>query len=303
MLDLTALQRIYETYKEKYTLTVREFEISGRPFHWNSERYLMGVVNLSPDSWYRESVCLSTEHALARCKILQAQGATIVDIGAESTLLHASRADELLQKSRLIPVIKEAVRDGLLISVETYNTEVARAAFEAGARVLNLTGNFDNTDIFRVVADSAGALILCYIQGRTVRDVSDFNFSDDIVGDMREYFARVSDLALRLGVTRIILDPGLGFYYKNLTDSSRRVRHQMEVFLQTYRLKDLGWPLCHALPHAFEYFREEVRVAEPFFAQLALLGGTHLLRTHEVPRVAAVLRTYQCFTDDKQHYH
>ena len=63
----------------------------------------------------------------------------------------------------------------------------------------------------------------------------------------------------------------------------------MRVFLNTFRLRDLGWPVCHALPHAFEYFREEVRCAEPFFAIMAALGKTDLFRTHEVPRVRAVL--------------
>ena len=67
----------------------------------------MGVVNLSPDSWYRESVCLSAEAAMRRGKVLAAQGADIVDIGAESTLAHAARADDAAQKSKLIPVIKE----------------------------------------------------------------------------------------------------------------------------------------------------------------------------------------------------
>ena len=65
----------------------------------------------------------------------------------------------------------------------------------------------------------------------------------------------------------------------------------MKVFLNTFRLRQLGWPVCHALPHAFEYFGEEVRTAESFFAVLAALGKTSLFRTHEVPKVRAVLET------------
>ncbi len=292
MLNLKKLTEIYERYREFYDAQVQEFNIAGKKFAWNTERYVMGVVNLSPDSWYRESVCLSTQHAVERCRVLTAQGASIVDIGAESTILNAVRADTDLQNSRLLPVIREAASQGITISVETYNHSVAEMAFAAGARVLNLTGNVTDPAIFRPVSEHHGAVILCYVQGRTVRDVADYRFSEDIVGDMLEYFARSIDVAAAAGVTRILLDPGLGFYYKNLQDSSRRVRHQMEVFLQTFRLKKLGWPLCHALPHAFEYFREEVTTAEAFFAQLALLGGTHLLRTHEVPRVSAVMRAY-----------
>ena len=111
----------------------------------------------------------------------------------------------------------------------------------------------------------------------------------------REYFARQIDLATRAGVARIFIDPGMGFYYRNLQDSAVRVRHQMTIFLNTFRLRALGFPVCHALPHAFEFFREEVRCAEPFFAVLAALGKTDLFRTHEVPRTKAVLDALQVF--------
>ncbi len=112
---------------------------------------------------------------------------------------------------------------------------------------------------------------------------------------LRDFFARQIELAQHCGVEKIFLDPGLGFYYRNLQDSAVRVRHQMNVFLNTFRLRELGFPVCHALPHAFEFFREEVRCAEPFFAVLAALGKTDLFRTHEVPRIKAVLDTLKVF--------
>jgi dihydropteroate synthase len=67
----------------------------------------------------------------------------------------------------------------------------------------------------------------------------------------------------------------------------------MHVFLNSFRLRALGWPVCQALPHAFECFEDEVRVAEPFFAALALLGQSSLLRTHEIAKVRGVLRTME----------
>jgi dihydropteroate synthase len=67
------------------------------------------------------------------------------------------------------------------------------------------------------------------------------------------------------------------------------------VFLNTFRLRTLGFPICNALPHAFEYFREEVRCAEPFFAVLAAIGKTDLFRTHEVARTRGVLETLKVF--------
>lgn len=86
----------------------------------------MGVVNLSADSWYRESVCLSAEAAIRRALVLQEQGADIIDIGAESTLAHAVRADEDLHKSKLLPVLSGLADLRIPISVETYNLAVAR---------------------------------------------------------------------------------------------------------------------------------------------------------------------------------
>jgi len=124
-----------------------------------------------------------------------------------------------------------------------------------------------------------------------VREVGDFDFRADTVAMMYDYFGRQIDLATRLGVKKIIIDPGLGFYYRNLQDSAVRVGHQMSTFLNTFRLRTLGFPVCHALPHAFEYFGDEVRCAELFFAVLASLGRTDLFRTHEVPRVKAGLDT------------
>jgi len=128
-----------------------------------------------------------------------------------------------------------------------------------------------------------------------VREVGDFNLAGDTTAMMYEYFARQIDMATRHGVTRIFIDPGLGFYYRNLRDSAERVRHQMRTFLNTFRLRTLGFPTCQALPHAFEYFGEEVRCAEPFFAVLAALGKTDLLRTHEVRRTRAVLETLNVY--------
>jgi dihydropteroate synthase len=291
MLSLEQLAGLLESHREAASAQVREFSIGGQFFAFNSAPAIMGVINLSPDSWYRESVCLSAERAIARGRVLHAQGAQIVDVGAESTRAHAARLDEPAQKSKLMPVVRALAADGLLVSVETYQAQVARACLEAGAKVVNLTGTQEAAEIFRLAAAHEAAVILCFVQGPNVREVGDFDLGGDVVGRMRDYFSALADQAVQNGVERILLDPGLGFYYRNLQDSAVRVRHQMMTFLQTFRLRDLGFPVCHALPHAFEYFGEDVRCAEPFFAVLAALGKTDLFRTHEVPRVRAVLDT------------
>ena len=295
MLKLEHLSELDEKNRAAASARVREFSIGGRKFNFNSQPVIMGVVNLSPDSWYRESVCLTTVAAVQRGKVLAAQGAQIIDVGAESTLAHAARVGGAAQKSKLLPVIKGLRAAKILVSVETYSPAVTRASLEAGANILNLTGTAASREIFRMVAAHDAAVIICYVAGKNVREVGDFDLSADPVPMLREFFARQIELANKCGVEKIFLDPGLGFYYRNLQDSAVRVRHQMNVFLNTFRLRTLGFPVCHALPHAFEFFGEEVRCAEPFFAVLAALCKTDLFRTHEVPRIKAVLETMKIY--------
>ena len=295
MLNLEQLSELLEKNRAAATARVKEFSISGKQFHFNSAPAIMGVVNLSADSWYRESVCLTTDSAIQRGRVLHDQGADIVDLGAESTLAQAARAGDAAQQSKLLPVIENLRAANILVSVETYQPAVTRACFDAGANVLNLTGADQTDELFRMVAAHDAAVIICYVQGKNVREVGDFDFSADPIGMMRDYFSRQIEIAQRNGVEKILLDPGLGFYYRNLQDSAVRVRHQMNIFLNTFRLRALGFPICHALPHAFEYFGEEVRCAEPFFAVLAALGKTDLFRTHEVPRIKGVLETMKVF--------
>ena len=295
MLSLAQLAELLEQNRAAAAARVAKFSIGGRKFDFNSSPAIMGVVNLSADSWYRESVCLSVESAVQRGKIQAAQGAQIIDVGAESTLAHAARVGNAAQKSKLVPVIKNLRAEKILVSVETYSSAVTRASLEAGANVLNLTGTTASKEIFKMVAAHDAAVIICYVAGRNVREVGDFDLTADPIPMLREFFTRQIELAQSCGVEKILIDPGLGFYYKNLQDSAVRVRHQMNIFLNTFRLRELGFPVCHALPHAFEFFGDEVRCAEPFFAVLAALGKTDLFRTHEVPRIKAVLDTLKVF--------
>lgn len=294
MLRIEYLSELHARHREDLNARVAEFSIAGKPFPSNSNPAIMGVVNLSPDSWYRESVCLTTESAVRRARVLHEQGASIIDLGAESTLAHAERVGPNTQAVRLLPVLRELSSAGILTSIETYQADVARACLSAGANVLNLTG-IAEPDLFRIAADHNAAIILCFVQGKNVREVRDLELGEDPIGTLRAFFEEQIEKATQAGVTRIFLDPGLGFYYRNLQDSKKRVQHQMNTFLNTFRLRSLGWPICHALPHAFETFGSDVRCAEPFFTVLAALGRTDLFRTHEVSRVRAVLDTLELF--------
>lgn len=282
-----------EAASRRHDVTLPSFSVGAQRFDWNRERALMGVVNLSRDSWYRESVCVNVEMAARRARVLWAQGADLVDIGAESTLAHATRVGAEQQIARLSPLIRDLAQEGVAVSVETYENDVVEACLKAGAAVLNVTGYCDEERLFRLAAEYQAPMILCFVQGANVREVGDLDLGADPMAALYEYFARLSERAVRAGASQLFLDAGLGFYYRNLQDSADRVRFQTKVFLSSFRLRSLGFPVCHALPHAFEYFGEEVRVAEVYFATLAALGGASLFRTHEVPKVRGVLESME----------
>ena len=295
MLTLEALAALVEEHREALSHPVASFTIGSEFFGGDSSPSLMGVVNRSADSWYRESVCLSTRDALERTQRLFAQGAAVVDIGGESSLPDAEHVQADQQKDILLPVVRGIAERNRLISVETYHPEVAESCLKSGAGIINLTGSGESSEIYKQIALHQAGVIICFVQGENVREVGDLTLGSDPIPAMREFFGTEIERARSAGVERIFIDPGLGFYYRNLNDSEERVRHQMKVFLNTFRLRELGWPICHALPHAFEYFGEEVRTAESFFAVLAALGKTSLFRTHEVPKVRAVLETLKVY--------
>ena len=298
MLTLEWLSEVWERYGEEARRPAKRFAIGQNQLVADERPLLMGVINLSPQSWYRESVCLSREAAVRRGKVLVDQGADIVDVGGESTLSHADRVSSDAQIEAVVPIVRELANAGVNVSVETYSDQVALAVLDAGAAIINMTGIQHNEAIYRIAASYDSAVIVSYLQGENVRAVGDLKFAGDPFNDFREYFEIQIRIAANQSIKKLFLDPGMGFYYRNLQDGRRRVRYQMETLLQTFRLGSLGFPICHALPHAFDFFREEVRVAEPFFAVLAALGKTHLFRTHEVARVKSVLDTLQSFGSD-----
>jgi len=291
MLGLKDLAAIAAEHAVDLEAEVRPFDIAGQVAFPPAQPAIMGVINLSADSWYRQSICTSVQAAVERGGELRAQGAAIIDIGAESTLGQAQRVNATEQRQKLLPVIEQLASQGVIISAETYDVGVARACLEAGAKVLNLTGTADSETIYRLAAEHDAAVIVCYVAGDNVREVGNIPLDDDPIPRMADYFSREIETAGRCGLAKGFVDPGLGFYYGNLQDSSVRIRHQMKTFLNAFRLRKLGWPVCNALPHAVECFDEELRSAEPFFSVIAALGGTDLFRTHEVPRVHAMLRT------------
>jgi dihydropteroate synthase len=289
VITLQALAELFEQYRSEALLPVAPLLVGDRTFDVDQRPAVMGCVNLSRDSTYRESIATTAESAIRKGRVQAAQGADFVDIGAESTTARAVRISPDDQAEALLPVVRQLAGEGILVSVETYEPTVAKAGLLAGAKILNLTGSTHEQEIFDLVAEHDATVVLCYVAGANVREVTDVELDRDPLPALQAHFEARVATARSQGVERILIDPGMGFYYGNLVDPDVRVRHQTTVLLNSIRLRTLGLPICHALPHAFDLFEDQFRSAEGLFAVLAHLGGTGVFRTHEVPKVAAVL--------------
>ncbi len=287
MISLEDLAALRDTYSTELAASVTPVRV-GEVVIGDDAPTLMGTVNLSRASTYRESVAVSPESAIRKARVQVAQGAHIVDVGAESSTARADRIPAHDQVAALVPVI-EALADQTVVSVETYEPAVVRAGLAAGARILNMTGREHEDEMFTLAAEYDAAVVLCFVELGNVRDVAAVPVDADPLPHLVDHFGTRLDRAGRLGVDRVVIDPGMGFYYANLTDPTTRVRHQARVLAQSFRLRPLGVPVCNALPHAFDLFEDEFRKAEGFFAVMGSLGGTHLFRTHEVAHVRTVL--------------
>lgn len=289
MITLAELARLAAAHAEDLQRPVAQLRIGDTVHDTDHAPVVMATVNLSRDSTYRESVAVSAESAIRKARVAAAQGAHCVDVGAESTTAAAERVDVDEQVERLVPVVKALAADGIVVSAESYHPEVIAAALEAGARIVNLTGTSDEQAVFEEVARRDATLILCHATGANVREVGEVDLADPIE-EMADLLGGRVARARAAGVEQIAIDPGLGFYYANTVDPTTRVDYQTRVLTSTFRLRRLGLPVCHAMPHAFDLFEEEFRTAEGFFTVLARLGGTGVFRTHEVGRVVPVLR-------------
>ena len=290
MLSLQALAELVEQHRSDFEHHVAPFRIGDRSIDTDSEPVVMGVVNLSRDSTYRESIAPTLDDAVRRALIMLAQGAHVIDVGAESSRADAARTDTRAQIEQLVPVISALVERSVPVSVESYEPDVVLACLQAGASVVNLTGTKDEDTIYRAVADFGASLIMCFTPGETVRDGLDVRIHADPIPPFVEHFASRIERARDVGVDSISIDPGLGFFYGSSIGPIRKAQHQAQVLLHSFRLRPLGVPVCQIMPHAFDVFQEEFRTAEGVFAVLARLGGVGVFRVHEVARVVATLR-------------
>ncbi len=200
---------------------------------------VMGIVNVTPDSFSDGGRYLDADAAIAHGLELAAQGAAIIDVGGESTRPGAEPVTETEELRRVVPVI-EALRAALpdtRISVDTCKAAVARAALDAGAEIVNdVTALRGDPEMAALVAERGVTVCLMHMQGEP-RTMQDDPHYDDVVGEVAQFLAERLAAAVAAGVAaeRVILDPGIGF--------GKTVDHNLELLHRLDELVALGRPL------------------------------------------------------------
>ena len=174
---------------------------------------VMGVLNVTPDSFSDGGRYPTLDHALAHARQMREEGADLIDVGGESTRPGAQRVDAAEESRRVLPVIEALGAEGFLLSVDTYRAEVAAAALKAGASIVNdVSGGLGDAEMVHVVRDAGCPWILMHWRGHSA-SMHQLARYDDVVADVRRELLTRVDAAVEGGVdeSRLVLDPGLGF--------------------------------------------------------------------------------------------
>lgn len=184
---------------------------------------VMGVVNVTPDSFSDGGRYLDTRAAIAHGEQLHAEGADLIDVGGESTRPGAERVDPDSEIARVVPVIKALAQQGIATTIDTMRAEVARAALKAGCNGINdVSGGLADRQMYSVAAQTGSPIILMHWRAHSAV-MKDFAHYDNVVSDVRDELLERVDAALAAGVQhdQIVIDPGLGF--------AKTARHNWEL--------------------------------------------------------------------------
>lgn len=246
----------------------------------------MGILNVTPDSFSDGGRYVDVEKALAHVNRMVADGADIIDIGAESTRPYDGQkpvsAEEEIR--RLEPILPHLASFGVPVSIDTMKAKVARIAIDAGAAIINdVQGLQGDPDMARIAADTGAPVIAMHN-----RDTVDAAI--DIMADISEFFVRTIDIAEKAGISRdkIVLDPGIGF--------GKTPEQSMQVLARLAELTQYGFPILVGASR--KRFIASVTPSEPeqrlggslAAHLLAALNGAAIIRTHDVYDTVQALR-------------
>lgn len=216
---------IYKRIKKE----VQILKCRDRELELGKRTLIMGILNVTPDSFSDGGEHNSVEAAVEHAKKMLEEGADIIDIGGESTRPGHTQISDEEEIARVVPVIKKVVELGATVSIDTYKAKVAKAAFEAGAHILNdIWGlQYDNGEMAEVVKKYKVPVIAMHNQNGK-------EYRDDIVCCIKNFFKKSYEIAERYGIPRdtIILDPGIGF--------GKGIDENLEVLSRLQELREMG---------------------------------------------------------------
>jgi dihydropteroate synthase len=255
---------------------------------------IMGIVNVTPDSFSDGGAYTNVELAVEHALKLAADGASILDVGGESTRPYSDPVSASEERERVVPVIKRIVAQCKTpISIDTSKASVARAAIEAGAEIINdVTGLEGDPEMIKVAVDSGAGVCAMHMQG-TPQTMQDAPRYEDVVMDIHGYLRQRQQHLLASGVEaeKICLDPGVGF--------GKTHQHNLELLAQCDRFLDLGAPIL--IGHSRKGFLGKILGDKSANRDAATLGitlmmaqkGIQIIRVHEVEKTVMALKAFQ----------
>lgn len=263
------------------------------------EPQVMGILNITPDSFSDGGKFTSHTQALSQVEKMIADGATIIDIGGESTRPGASDVSEEDELTRVIPVLKAIkARFNVKVSIDTSKANVMKAAIANGADIINDVRALQNKDCLQVVAQSDVPVCLMHMQGAP-RTMQNNPVYDDVVQDIIDFFNLRIAACIDAGIARerIILDPGFGF--------GKTLEQNYHLLANFSKFSSLKLPLLAGLSRKSmigNLLKREVneRLAGSISAALiAAQQGAHIIRVHDVQETVDALKLFKAVNDNR----
>lgn len=265
-------------------------ETCAGPIHFDRTR-LMGIVNVTPDSFYDGGKYANADDAVRRAVEMAAAGADIIDVGGESTRPGSPRVSLDEELARVVPVIEQIVqRTDLPVSVDTYKAEVARRALDAGAALVNdVTALRGDAEMVKVVASAGAPVVLMHALWPPETMQKDPEYFD-VVEDVQAFLEGRAAMAMGFGVSRdkIILDPGIGF--------GKTLEHNLELLRNLPALLSSGYPLLVGPSNKSFIGQLTGRPASERAwgtagaVAVGAASGAHIMRVHDVATMKDVTR-------------
>jgi dihydropteroate synthase len=259
---------------------------------------VMGIVNVTPDSFSDGGAHGTTSRALRHCEELLSQGAHILDIGGESTRPGSPAVPLAHEVARVLPVVRDAVRLGVPISVDTYKPEVMRAVLDLGADIVNDIWSLRRPGAARVVAAHPSCGVCLMHMHRDPQTMQAAPMEGDVVPQVLSFLEQSAQAVCALGVdsARIVLDPGIGF--------GKTVSQNFALLARQHELLDAGFPLLAGWSRksslgavtGVESPAERV-VPSVAAALMAVERGARIVRVHDVRQTVQALAIWQAAQD------